>query len=181
MFNVILATLNPTVADLITQKNIEGRKEIDFRRTATFATFGALYLGGAQWFVHVVMYRRMFPTMDRFAKASFKEKLRDKAGMVGAAKQAATDIFFHLPFMYFPVFYTVKESLQGTGGGLSWMREGFKAYRQNFWADAKVAALVWGPADCIIFAVPMWLRLPSRHVVSFGWNAYLSLTRGSPQ
>ena len=27
-----------------------------------------------------------------------------------------------------------------------------------------------GPADVILFSLPMWLRMPARHVVSFGWT-----------
>jgi hypothetical protein len=39
---------------------------------------------------------------------------------------------------------------------------------------------LWGPADCILFSLPMWLRMPARHIVSFGWtgeyvNTYLFL------
>jgi hypothetical protein len=38
---------------------------------------------------------------------------------------------------------------------------------------------LWGPADCILFSLPMWLRMPARHIVSFGWtgeyvNTYLT-------
>lgn len=38
---------------------------------------------------------------------------------------------------------------------------------------------VWGPADLLCFSVPLWLRLPVRHVISFAWTAYLSFVRGA--
>lgn len=32
-----------------------------------------------------------------------------------------------------------------------------------------------GPADVVLFSLPMWLRMPARHVVSFGWTGIISL------
>ena len=130
----------------------------------------------------VNIYRIMFPTMERFARASFAEKLRDTAGMVGAAQQVAFDIFFHLPFMYLPVFYAMKESIQGDRSSIaSFIRKGIQTYSMNFWADSKAIFYVWGPADIVVFGlVPMWLRLPVRNLVSFGWTSFLSFRRGKP-
>lgn len=34
--------------------------------------------------------------------------------MISAVKQICFDVFVHLPFMYFPAFYTVKEFCQGS-------------------------------------------------------------------
>ena len=51
--------------------------------------------------------------MDRFANATVAEKLKDVPGMISAVKQICFDVFVHLPFMYFPAFYTVKEFCQG--------------------------------------------------------------------
>ena len=36
----------------------------------------------------------------------------------------------------------------------------------------------WIPGDFIIYAVPMWLRLPTNHALSFLWTCYLSFLRG---
>ena len=38
---------------------------------------------------------------------------------------------------------------------------------------------LWGPADCIQFVLPVHVRLPFRHIISFFWTAYVSFTRGS--
>jgi len=54
--------------------------------------------------------------MDRFAKLPFAEKLRDKAGIMDAAKMVLFDITIHMPIIYFPTYYTVKEFV----GGHSW-------------------------------------------------------------
>jgi len=179
-FSLALSTLNPTAADLLTQTFVEQRSNIDWQRTTVFGSFGFFYLGCVQWLLMVNVYRVMFPTMDRFARASFAEKLKDTAGAVGAVKQVAFDIFFHLPFMYFPVFYTMKETIQGgSGSAIDIISAGLCKYKQNFWDDAKALILVWGPADVVVFGlVPMWMRLPVRNLVSFGWTSYLSLKRG---
>jgi hypothetical protein len=55
---------------------------------------------------------------------------------------------------------------------------GCTKYYNNFAKDTWAMFCLWGPADCILFSLPIWLRMPSRHVVSFGWTAYVSFLRG---
>ena len=62
-------------------------------------------------------------TMDRFAKLSFAEKLKDKAGLLDAAKMVVFDVTVHLPVIYFPTYYTVKEFVGGkTWNPIDWVR-----------------------------------------------------------
>ena len=68
-----------------------------------------------------------------------------------------------------------KEVVQGTGIPTN----GLTHYVNNFSVDQVKMASVWGPADLVLFSGPMWLRLPLRHVVSFGWTAYVSFLRGA--
>ncbi len=56
---------------------------------------------------------------------------------------------------------------------------GLSKYSSNFFADYSVALCLWGPSDCLQFVLPLWLRLPYRHFVSFFWTAYVSATRGA--
>lgn len=52
-------------------------------------------------------------------------------------------------------------------------------YRANAWEDLRAIWSVWVPAQFINFAFsPMWLRVPFVAVVSSGWTAYVSFTRG---
>jgi hypothetical protein len=61
--------------------------------------------------------------MDRFAKLSFAEKLKDKAGILDAAKMVVFDVTVHLPVIYFPTYYTVKEFVGGkTWNPIDWVR-----------------------------------------------------------
>ena len=60
-----------------------------------------------------------------------------------------------------------------------WVDDGLSSYKTNIPKDAKDLMMVWIPADILCFSVPMYLRLPVRHMVSFVWTAYLSFARGS--
>merc|ERR1712159_186235 len=116
MFQVGISTVKTGAADILTQTAVEGKgpSELDLKRTSVFIVFGAAYLGGFQWWIQVTQFRKWFPGMDRFANASMAEKMKDVPGMISAIKQICFDVFVHLPFMYFPAFYTVKEFCQGS-------------------------------------------------------------------
>ena len=61
--------------------------------------------------------------MDRFAKLPFAEKLKDTAGIMDAAKMVVFDVTVHLPIIYFPTYYTVKEFVYGQSWNpLDWVR-----------------------------------------------------------
>ena len=182
MFQVAVSTVKTSVADIMTQMAVEGKSfdQIDWKRNAVFIVFGAGYLGCFQWYLQVTKFRSWFPGMDRFANASFAEKLKDKEGLASAAKQVIFDLFIHLPFMYFPCFYTVKELVQGNSyNPVDWVINGCSKYANNFVTDNTKLLMLWGPADIILFSVPMYLRMPLRHIVSLGWTSYLSFLRGS--
>jgi hypothetical protein len=50
--------------------------------------------------------------------------------------QVLFDVFVHLPFMYFPTFYAVKESVQGSSWSpMDWVQGGCTKYYNNFQAD----------------------------------------------
>ena len=180
VFNLGVAAAKTSAADLLTQTVVEkkGPSEIDWKRNASFCLFGFGYLGGFQYWLQVTMFRRWFVGVDKFTNLSFAEKLKDTAGLMTAAKQVAFDVLIHLPFMYFPTFYVVKEAVQGPEG-TNVVVDGLRHYAENFAVDQTKMMSVWLPADIIIFSVPTWLRLPSRHVVSFGWTAYVSFLRGA--
>jgi hypothetical protein len=166
----------------MTQMAIEGKSfdQIDWARNGVFIIFGAAYLGCFQWYLQVTKFRKWFPGMDRFANATFAEKLKDGPGMASAAKQVAFDLLIHLPLMYFPAFYTVKELVQGNSyNPVDWVVNGCTKYYNNMTTDLTKLWALWGPADIILFSVPMYLRMPLRHIVSLGWTSYLSFLRGS--
>ena len=154
--------------------------EIDWKRNGIFVVFGFAYLGGFQWWLMVTKYRQWFPTMDRFAKLSFAAKLKDKAGLLDAAKMVVFDVVVHLPMIYFPTYYTVKEFVSMKSyNPVDWVQDGCTKYAGNMKEDLTAMIKLWGPSDCVQFVLPLHIRMPFRHLVSFFWTAYVSFTRGA--
>lgn len=182
LFQLGVATAKTSAADLVAQVVAEKKSfdEIDWKRNGIFVVFGFAYLGGFQYYLMVNKYRQWFPTMDRFAKLSFAEKLKDTAGIIDAAKMVLFDVIVHLPVMYFPTYYAVKEVVGGNSWNpADWVRDGVTKYANNAKEDLTAMIKLWGPSDCIQFVLPVHIRLPFRHIVSFFWTAYVSFTRGA--
>lgn len=181
-FQLMIATAKTAAADLMVQTIAEGKSlsEVDWKRNGIFVVFGFAYLGGFQWFLMVHKYRQWFPTMDKFAKMSFAEKLKYPAGILDAGKMVLFDIFVHLPLLYFPTYYAVKEFVGGDSWSpVDWVRDGVTKYGKNYKEDLTAMVQLWGPSDCVQFVLPLHIRMPFRHLVSFFWTAYVSFTRGA--
>jgi hypothetical protein len=182
MFQLGVATVKTSAADLLAQVVAERKSfnEIDWKRNGIFVVFGFAYLGCFQYWLMVNKYRQWFPTMDRFAKLSFAAKLKDTAGIIDAGKMILFDLIVHMPILYFPTYYTVKEFVSGhSWNPVDWARDGVSKYAKNAKEDLTAMVQLWGPSDCIQFVLPMHIRLPFRHSVSFFWTAYVSFTRGA--
>ncbi len=181
-FNIIIATVKTSICDVLVQKYVEGKSEIDLVRLSVFTAFGCIYLGFFQWFIYVTLFGRLFPGMAKFANLPFREKLKDPRGMINVVGQTAFDNFVHYTFIYFPVFYVLKEAIQGTGyekTAPQLVSNALGKYRDNFVEDNLKMWALWVPGDMIVYAVPMWLRLPLNHGFSFIWTCYLSFLRGA--
>lgn len=181
-FQLLVATGKTSAADLVVQVVAERKSfnEIDWKRNGIFVVFGFAYLGGFQWWLMVTKYRQWFPTMDRFAKLSFAEKLKDTAGILDAAKMVVFDVVVHLPLIYFPTYYTVKEFVSmNSYNPIDWVKDGCTKYAGNMKEDLSAMIKLWGPSDCVQFVLPIHIRMPFRHMVSFFWTAYVSFTRGA--
>jgi hypothetical protein len=180
-FQLIIATVKTSAADLVCQVVAEGKslQEVDWKRNGIFVVFGFAYLGGFQWWLMVHKYRQWFPTMDAFGKMTIAQKLAFPAGIADAGKMVLFDIFVHLPLLYFPTYYTVKEFVVGTSWNpADWAKNGVTKYMKNAKEDLTAMIKLWGPSDCVQFALPLHIRMPFRHGVSFFWTAYVSFTRG---
>jgi hypothetical protein len=178
--NIIIATVKTSAADLVIQ-TAEGKDSIDWKRNAVFTTFGFIYLGALQWFIYVTAFSRLCPNAIKFANMPWAEKLKFRAGQIDLLKQTALDCFVHYTFIYFPVFYIFKESIQG-GKDRSFVdvvRSALGSYQCNFVEDNLAMWALFIPFDLIIYAVPIWLRLPLNHGVGLVWTMFLSWMRGN--
>lgn len=179
--NIMIATIKTGLADYVVQMWVEKKKQFDWKRNAVFITFGCLYLGVFQWFVYVTCFKKLCPNAVKFANMTWAEKRAFKPGQIDLAKQVLLDNFVHYTFIYFPVFYVFKESIQGKGENRSAteiIKTGMSKYVKNFWPDNFAIWGLWIPADFVIYAVPIWMRLPLNHSLSLLWTMILSYLRG---
>ena len=86
-FGVAISTTKTSVSDLLVQKVVEQKENVDWRRNAAFAAFGCFYLGGVQYALYVPIFGRMFPGAAAFAAKGIREKARDVKGMMTLGAQ----------------------------------------------------------------------------------------------
>jgi len=169
--------------DLIVQKCVEGKKEIDWKRNMTFLTFGMCYQGAWQYYLFNRVMPRMIPDAFKFAAKSLREKARDVKGMKNVLVQNFVENGINNPLLFFPTFYTLKELISAGKWTFHAVcasaKNGVGLYRKNFWSDMTACWSLWIPAQTLNFAFsPAWLRVPFVAMVSAGWTAYVSITRG---
>ena len=177
--NIAIATIKTGSADLLAQVVIGHTPiaEVDWDRSLLFCTFGALYSGGFQYWYQVNIFKKLFD-VEKFTSLSWEDKAKDTDGLKSLAAQTAVDLTV-LTLVYLPTFYVFKSSVfSGSSDPSVWFSSGLDSYTHNFSKDEFDLIRVWLPADLVCFSVPLYLRLPVRHIVSFGWTAYLSFSRG---
>jgi predicted amino acid-binding ACT domain protein len=175
-FGVGLSGFKTSLSDLLVQKVVERRDEIDWRRNMAFAAFGFIYLGGVQYTLYVPLFSRLFPNAASFAAKSLRDKARDVRGMYQLGMQVVLDQMIHHPLLYFPAFYCTKELVMKKEPNVA---RCLQEYRHNMWEDLQALWKIWVPATIINFAFcPMYLRIPFVAGVSLCWTCILSAMRG---
>lgn len=154
-------------ADVATQTCLESRSawDIDFRRVAVFAVFGAAYQGAGQYWIWNCLMERLPALTSHVSKVIFVNGFCD-------------------PVLFFPCFYTTKALLHTTAehpSPLTAARVGMAEYRQNYLQDWCNTWMVWIPGHCITTVLPSHMKIPWIAAVSFGYVCLLSATRGSVQ
>lgn len=201
----MIATTKTAAADLLAQTVIAQMplSEVDLQRSFLFCLFGCLYLGAFQYLYQVQVscsivkttpqyistrynatnvglykvFKKLFD-VDKFTSQSWSDKLKDIPGLKALGAQTGLDLTI-LTFVYLPTFYIFKASVfSGSMDPSVWFSSGFDTFQSNFQKDEADLIKVWLPSDLVCFSVPLYLRLPVRHVVSFVWTAYLSFYRG---
>ena len=168
--NIMIATAKTAAADLLAQTVIAGTPldAVDWQRSLLFCLFGATYLGGFQYLYQVQIFKRLFD-VDAFTSQPWAQKFRDGPGLRALAAQTALDLAV-LTAIYLPTFYVFKAGVfSGSADPSVWLGTGLQNYQANFAKDEFDLVRVWLPADLVCFSVPLYLRLPVRHVVSFVW------------
>ena len=66
-FGIAVSALKTSAADALAQLRLEQRQRMDWRRNGLFFAWGALYLGGVQYFIYVHLFARvLFPSAAVF-------------------------------------------------------------------------------------------------------------------
>jgi|TARA_B100000475_G_scaffold93693_1_gene67876 hypothetical protein len=126
----------------------------------------------------VNIFSKVFTSTARFTSESLAEKARDVDGLVQLAFQIALNLTI-LSVVYLPTFYLFKALFFSDCGLASCFSDAWATYTSNLETDLPALIRCWAPADLVCFSVPLYLRIPIRHLVSFCWTIYLSLARGS--
>ena len=123
------------------------------------------------------IFRRVFTATDRFTSQSLGAKLRDAEGLVQLAFQIAVNLTV-LSCVYLPTFYLFKALFfSDCAVPLGCFADTWRVYTENLESDLPALIKCWGPADLVCFSVPLYLRIPIRHVVSFCWTIYFSIVQ----
>jgi len=185
--NLVLALVKAFTADAVVQA-IERKAQgtsvgLDLRRAFLFTLFGFLYAGVLEWILYMDIFSRLCPNMIRFANEPWDVKRSDVAGLHDLMKQVMFDNFVFYAFLYIPLFYVLKEIVQGSAEGprIKWdvFRKAFCRYQRNAFADL---CAIWAfgiPGDILVFATPMWLRMPTSHLEGLLWTVIYSWLRGA--
>lgn len=177
VFGVGVSTIKTSASDLLVQKVVENKKEIDWKRNLAFCTFGCFYLGGVQYAIYVPLFSRMFPNAASFAAKSLRDKMKDAKGQIALLSQVFLDQCVHHPLLYFPAFYMTKEVV--TSEGNPDFMKALSQYKDNMIEDLKALWKIWVPATFVNFAImPMWARIPTVAATSMIWTCILSAMRG---
>mmetsp|Transcript_141086 Transcript_141086/g.245660 ORF Transcript_141086/g.245660 Transcript_141086/m.245660 type:complete len:259 (+) Transcript_141086:57-833(+) len=170
-------------ADVMVQKFVEKRAELDKTRATVFLGFGLFQVGFVQYLLYVSFFRRLFPGAGAFSAKSISDKFKDGPGMMNVGKQVIIDQFIYHPFFYFPVFYTCKELVLGESQGpLDTVKQALCKYIPNMSEDLQTLWKLYVPVSIIqCSVVPMHLRVPFVATVGIVWCAILSSMRGGPK
>ena len=160
--------LKTTVADAFAQLVVEKRDKIDWRRNAMFTTFGFFYLGGFQYWLYNVKFTQWCGAITRMS------------GHFGSAPiKTFLDQCVHHPLTYFPVFYSLKATVEGRPI-LSGDDSALNRYRTEAVDCWKALWSIWVPAQLFNFTfTPRHLRIPFVAATSFVWTVTLSVMQGA--
>lgn len=136
-----------TVSDVMVQKAVEKRKEIDVTRTTAMGLFGLGYAGFLQHF----LYTRLWPLILQAARLS---------GSRAVAFQVLGDQGVYMPLMYLPIYYASKE--MACAGQMIWetAMAGVQRCRENLMTDLQLCCCYWIPVQAVTFGlVPLAARV----------------------
>lgn len=183
---VAVATVKTGLADVLMQTSMGTPPfddDYDWRRTALFVMFGFGYMGIANYMLYYKGFTKLFPYLTEMSRHPFSIKLRDNRFLKQLFAANLVDNFVINPIIYWPIFYSFKEICFAEAGdhrSISQMLSDVAASYKNTWINDNLSmAYFWIPANLLIYAVPIHLRLPMNHCISAAWSFILSCFWGA--
>jgi protein Mpv17 len=119
----VLTGTKTSLADLFVQTCLEGKhfpQEMDTNRNLVFLNFGFFYQGGFQYLIFGPLLEKLFPAREAVLTAGRKSAATAAVASISSAarwlpifKKVAFTMCLVDPFLFFPVFYFVKELVTG--------------------------------------------------------------------
>lgn len=161
---ILTSGIKTSAADIFAQKVVEGRDGFDYKRHALFCCFGFGYLGCVQYWLYNIKF------------VQWCAPITARVGHKGVAPvKVFLDQAIHHPFVYFPVFYSMKAGVERKP-----MSYAIEKYKSEIWESCKALWAVWVPSQLVNFAfVPRHFRVPWVAGTSFVWTIILSLMQSS--
>jgi len=180
---VAFATVKTGLADVLMQLTTGVGDDYDWRRTGLFVVFGFGYMGLANYAFYYKGFTRLFPYLTEMSRQPFSIKLRDNRFLRQLFAANVVDNLVINPIIYWPIFYSFKEICFSDATDtrtITEMLTHVAGSYQNTWLNDNLSmAYFWVPANFLIYAVPIHLRLPLNHVISAAWSFILSYAWGA--
>ena len=179
-----MATAKTALADVFTQKVLEKREHLDFRRVGVFTAFGFFYLGLFQYKLYVTLFSKWFSGTARFANQPLAAKLKDtRANSTFSSRLHLTTLCTSNGFSQF-ITSSSSPSLTKTITS-STHREPSRQFRARQVLEELSRRLdgILENLDywrCLCYgAVPVVDAVPANHAISFVYVIVLSFMRGA--
>jgi len=159
--NCFTASVLGLLGDLMCQKFVEQRTEINWQRCGSFVFFCCYYQGLVDYYV----YKWYADTLAKYALSSLQ------SGVI----MSMVDNFIHVPLVYTPAFYVTVGLLQGDG-----LLSCKEKIRTELWPTVYACWFVWIPLQAVNFGlVPPQYRVGFVNIGCLFWNVVLdALSQG---
>lgn len=168
-------------ADVLVQKYLEGRETIDTNRSLVFLGFGLFQVGFVQYMIYSKLFPFIFKGAGTFSQQTLSQMARDTQGLKNVFKQVSLDMLVYHPCLYFPVFYTCQELVNGNvQNPRKTVQCAITKYIPNAVDDWKGLWQIFVPVSIFQNSFcPVHLRVPCVATAGFFYCIILSLTRGN--
>lgn len=166
LFASFFACIKNSVADYSIQKT-QNEGPFNIKRTLAFSLFGFIHVGAGQYIILNKIIPRIIPSLNKIPTPSN-----------AVLKGITLDQFVHVPFIYFPLFYTFKEFGESTISNPPERSNIIKNYKKNLKNDMIISGSIFMPIQFLNYKfISTHLRVPLLSSCGFLYVMLLSYLR----